>query len=807
MPERKLLDLVFPTGGINKVVSYSNQRPYTTPDCQNVRPTCVIKNRERGGTRQGLGKFTGTQFGSGNPIRLLTEFTAVKSDGLTYDSDYFDGSTLGSDWTTASWIGTPPAIYDELSGASSTSGEVGAVYKTLTNLDTSKEYVVEIYIEPYMGVHCGTYYLFSRMNNSTPDASTDGCTAVFTMNDAVGTYSGYLNTKYSGIATNYNFTGGTDGVSMPGLLQMFISANNVTVKWRGTTILNSQAIGAHAGKYRVGFGMNCTVAGGISLVGMFRAQYYTTSFLSETRDILCVSSNGSFYTDTFMGTFAAVTSSCTLSSAKNLQAVGRYQKLYIADHDEPRTEQTNGTTDAAGTALDSASVSDWTTLGILAADDVVVITSGTNVTAGTYAISTVSAGTITLSTSAGANGSSINFGIYRAPKIYNPATGTLTKWTATAGKGSVPSGSEIICLYRDRMVLAKDHIWYMSKSGDPLDWNYGAAATDTTRAVSGQSSDAGILGQPIKALIPHMDDYLIVGCENSLWVIRGDPVYGGQQDTVSSTIGIVDKDSWCKGPQSEIIFLSKYGVYVLSPGYQQSPIALSPEILPDDLINIDPKMFQISMSFDFDTNGVNINLTSKTSGNIYHWYIDWSEKSFWKDSYPRVQQPMRVLQYSGRDKKDACVMFGCIDGYLRYHDNSFDTDDGTSISSYVYYGPIKFGKDNFSLGMVAELTATLAKLSGSIKWKAITANSNEDLLRDPTTLLSGTSNLISGTWANVLISGVSGGKTYYSGAAKRNYPRRSGCSMIIRLSNNDNRAWAIENMTAVVERRGKKRIA
>jgi hypothetical protein len=71
----------------------------------------------------------------------------------------------------------------------------------------------------------------------------------------------------------------------------------------------------------------------------------------------------------------------------------------------------DGTTDAAGTSFDSSSFGDWTDIAGIAVttDYVVVIESGTGATPGIYQIDSVSAGAITLTTSAGANATDVVF--------------------------------------------------------------------------------------------------------------------------------------------------------------------------------------------------------------------------------------------------------------------------------------------------------------------------------------------------------------------------------------------------------------
>jgi len=98
----------------------------------------------------------------------------------------------------------------------------------------------------------------------------------------------------------------------------------------------------------------------------------------------------------------------------------------------------------------------------------------------------------------------------------------LTLWTASAGQ--VPTGCPLIANYLDRIVLAgsdKDpHVWYMSAVSDPDDWDY--SQTTVTAAIAGTSSNLGMPGFAITALVVNKDDYLIISNKQQLWLMRGD---------------------------------------------------------------------------------------------------------------------------------------------------------------------------------------------------------------------------------------------------------------------------------------------
>ena len=85
MPQKALVDLRFPVGGLNRRYAYRQQPPYTTPDCLNMRPFDVIEGRERGGSRPGLNLTYWDWLGGGTTINY---FRANAYRPLEKTSDY-----------------------------------------------------------------------------------------------------------------------------------------------------------------------------------------------------------------------------------------------------------------------------------------------------------------------------------------------------------------------------------------------------------------------------------------------------------------------------------------------------------------------------------------------------------------------------------------------------------------------------------------------------------------------------------------------------------------------------------------------
>jgi len=777
--------LVFPAAGLDKSLAYQSQPPYTSPDLLNVRPYDVIEDRLRGGSRPGMNKYAQTQLGSGSPINMLVDLHVTDDSKYRNWVDYFEGSELGAVWHTATWMTNPVTIYPG-DGAELEYLETGGNYRdAITNLDTAEEYTVEIYISPYNGAFHGKYQIYARLDAApAPTTTGDGVIAELITTGAAGVYSGTLTEYNSGTPTAYNFTGGTlaNAQADSGWFSMTISGNDITCKWNGNTLISAQAVTAHSG-VKVGFGMECTVEGGACIVDFFRVRYFRTDNDVSKRTYLIAASNGNLYRDNDTGGMTQIFSTPPLASDYPIFARQRAGKIYIADWEpwKRKDEDNNGTVAADGTTFDDAAVSDWTTLGINTDGDVIILSSPTgNITAGTYKISAVVAGSITLASDARTDttsdtGGTVSYRIGKAPKVYDPDAATLSILTATANKGVVPTGCQLIALYRDRICFASNiedpYNWYMSRSGDPLDWdNLPNNPTDAQRAVDGNNSQAGLVGQPVTALMPDGDDYMIFGAVNSLWAMDGDPADAGIIYEISENIGVLSGAAYTYKENGELIFLDTTGLYRLNHGQRIPPEPLSERSLPQEFKLIDPKQQFVTVQWNERFKGIHIFITDREKKeNLSYWW-DARVNAFFPDTFNEDRRTYSAVSHTGigADRK---VVLGCYDGYIRYFDPKRIDDDGETFSSYVTYGPIMLGKSGGHEGILNEIFCVLGENSGAVNWEVLTSESAQKL-RNQTALHSG---------------------TFTKGANYSVRPNARGRAALIKLTG-DGFAWAIESL-------------
>lgn len=786
MPSRsKILDLQFPLAGLDRRNSYRRQAPYATPDCLNVRPYDTDLDRRRGGSRPGMNKAYDEQIsGASNPVRMLNQVTIVENDGFREWSDFFDGNSLSDAWNIATWYGNrlPSVLSGDFASVDTTYDQVGAIRDAHDpTIDTTSAYQIAAYLVPYQGSYAGKYVLFAKMDDTTPDATTDGIIAEIVMEDDTEAWTGTLYVYDSdGTDTTYTFTAGTGtGAAKPGWFKMLIDGTSVKIYWRGTEV-ESQTVPAAVGQ-RWGFGMECTQDGGVCQMDAVELRYFVDEIEDKARTLAVAVANGELWRENAYGQMEELTTDLSLGD-RELQSVELGQKLYIADYGDIAAEGTDGVIDADG-KLTAASVADWTALGLNTNDFLVEVSNGTgNVTDQVCEISAIIAGSITLDPDPGDG--NCTYEIQRGPKVFDPAADTLALLTADSGKGDVPLGADVITVFKDCLVLCRERVWYMSRQGDVNDWD--TSETDSQAAVAATNSEAGQVGGRILSAHSFHDAYLIFGCTASTWLMRGHPAFGGQLGAVSLVAGTIGKHAAEVTPDGQYVFLSHDGLYRQPLSTQMMSEPLSKKKIPQDLQNLQSDDRVTSLLYDPDRDGMHVLVSSESGADVYHYWLDMEYLGLFPETFPANYQPYCSCFFKGQNPAHNKVLVGCKDGYIRTFEDAAETDEGTEIDSYVFIGPFRVGNSLYHEGILKSLDAALSEDSGSVDWSVQVGNTNENAARNSATT--------SGTWA------TTGGMQYTS------YPRARGGSAVVKLANSTTRKWALEGITAVVERIGKQRI-
>lgn len=286
-----------------------------------------------------------------------------------------------------------------------------------------------------------------------------------------------------------------------------------------------------------------------------------------------------------------------------------------------------------------------------------------------------------------ADGKNVNY--------YDGATAAVRSWSTDLTAGSLPgSGTDrarLIEMWRGRIVLSgvrsDPHNWFMSKLGDPFDWNYAPSPETVVQAVAGNNSNAGLIGDVINSMCAYDDDTLIFWGDHTIWQMTGDPAEGGRVDLVSDMTGAAFGRPWCKGPQGEIYFVgSRGGIYRMNVG--NKPERISSARIEEKLNQVNLDTTIIRPIYDDRTMTVHFYFTPLTAGATTHYAWDLREEAFWADSFAdNNYNPRTVHVMEGDDPNDRVVVIGSDDGRIRYLDYTNKSDDQKAINSYIYFGP------------------------------------------------------------------------------------------------------------------------
>lgn len=368
---------------------------------------------------------------------------------------------------------------------------------------------------------------------------------------------------------------------------------------------------------------------------------------------------------------------------------------------------------------------------------------------------------------------------------FDPALNTVYPWTASAGELPVDDEgnyARLICTWRGRTVLAglpKDpQDWFMSKVGDPTNFDYAPSSPSSTDAIAGQNAPQGFVGDVINCLIPYSDDTLIMGGDHSITVFRGDPLNGGNLDLVTNAVGMTWGMPYCMDPAGTVYFFSnRTGVfsYVPNPGEKPKRISQGIETL---LQEIDTGSNNIRLLWDERMQGLHVFVTPLSAAEVTTNYF-WEARTgaWWKDRYARPGfQPTCCTTLDGNLPNDRVTLVGCWDGFVRALDPTATKDDGRAIESYVLIGPIL--TKTLDDILLKSMQAVLATGSGDVTFQVFVGATAEEA----------TSNapVLSGTWR-----------------AGRNYAsqiRRAGHAIYVKLSASS--PWAMESIRAVFAPQG-----
>lgn len=707
MGQKQLIELPWPRQGLVENSALSTQTPGSTTDCLNVRNYDVYDRRNRGGQRSGHKKYFSTKVNGSNAIQRLGQVVqsfdvnTVVADNpiLTVDED--NDFTLGQEIQTDSvWTerevaegSTPNKTQPDITtpnGVMKTSSHLSDVYITNTTTSNSDPGVLLVHTTTLV---VGSSYVVQCLVDPPDEASTASHRGIMGI---------FLRLDLDDLDNDTGY---------------------ISVGWRSTSQSGTQDV-------QMMWGVGVTPARVADMTNLGS----TTEVLPGTPVRFEVRVKDNIFT-VFMN-FVEIGQFTSSSNASEV-GIGFYcdaGEVAASDNNSPWIKDILVSTGSQPASLRTSKV---------------VVVSGGNIYSGAPAdgLTLVTGGTdalIAVGFDMGLHGAfqKVYFcdGTTANYSVLTLLTNAVADWGAAVTAGTIPQGSadatkacRIMALYRGRIVMSglqsDPQNWFMSKVGDPLDWDYAPAITTAIQAVAGNNADAGELGDIMTALAPYSDDLMVMGGANSLWVMRGDPAAGGAIDNISYETGIVGPDAITWDWKGNLYFFGTNGLYRLPNG------SFTPELVSDGRLDkifseVDPSVSRIILSYDLVTRGIHIlisPLTQPTTAST-HYFYDERTDSFWPDQYPIAHGPTAVLAYKGDGPTDTAVMLGGYDGFIRQFDANTLTDDGTVISSRVRMTPVTPGR-TFGSARLDELTFILDQQSDDVTVKVWVGDTVEEAER------------------------------------------------------------------------------
>jgi hypothetical protein len=387
-------------------------------------------------------------------------------------------------------------------------------------------------------------------------------------------------------------------------------------------------------------------------------------------------------------------------------------------------------------------------------------------------------------------------------KIFDPSDNTVdsTPSYTLDDSADAPRNCKIVFRYHDRLVVCDDSAnpqrWYMSKTSEPMNYDYSGTGADS--AIFSQNTNMGQLGEPIRAAAPHGDQCVIFFCTNSTWSLRADPGYGGRLDNLSQRIGCVSRNAWCRTSDGWLFWLSQEGVCAMPPGCGSTPISVSREKVPDDLMFIKNDEYHVSMEYDGRHRGIHLYITAiGTNPARTHYWLDVKQTmnddktgapTYWPVTLST--SPICTGIYEGSASNDVSDVLIGMGGPPII--KQFDERISCEAESYIDYGPLATAgsrSGGFLNGSIDQINSVMASSNANatgdnVTWSVRTGKSAEQAF-DATARDSG-------IWR------------YHNNTTRL---RVRDPYYVLRVKGAAKKNWSVENITAVVQPRTKVRFS
>jgi len=360
---------------------------------------------------------------------------------------------------------------------------------------------------------------------------------------------------------------------------------------------------------------------------------------------------------------------------------------------------------------------------------------------------------------------------------YDPETAEVSELKSNT-YGTAKFRPAILEVWRDRLVgMRFDDApagWLMSAVGDPFNHDLFPPVAVITQAVAGSSPEgAGLVPGAVTGFAPVSDDWAVIGTDNSILQLSGDPMQGGQHDLVSGEIGMAFGRAWVKDDNETLYFVSTDGsIYRMDRGSR--PVSMTDTRIHSRTRSVDFTKDFVRLAWDQESLSFYVSIfpyqsadpaPSKTELFVY----SRRDQAWLQDEYNVGLRS--IASVNGDLPTDRRILFGGTDGYVRKIDPAAFSDDGAAIYSRCLVGPL-VPEATANEWLLSRLMAVMATELGAVQYEVFSGETADEM--------------------KLVASG-----TFEPGRSMPHWIRRRGPTLWVRFSSAaPNLSWACESLQA-----------
>lgn len=432
-----------------------------------------------------------------------------------------------------------------------------------------------------------------------------------------------------------------------------------------------------------------------------------------TKYILACQANKIFFSEADVSVFTEI-AGCTLDTTDNVTMASAFQKVFVANGAIKKVLDFLNNKLVIAVALTTAPLKgDLLTQATSGAKALVDSVSADKTTIYATKITAEDFNITNTISSDDAGGVTMDPATFTPSAITKPTSPHQYDYVVHPSKTTqIPGRFYLICLYSGRIVLAGNPenpgAWYMSRQADPFDYDF---TTDTQAPVSSDNADYGDVPDIIKALVPYHDDYLIMGCQDSIHYIQGDPKAGGARLVLSDTVGFFGDSCWAFDGGGNLWFWGTGGLYKMSVATGISkPTNITTDIIANlvSTVDADPHTHKVVLGYDKSRDGIKLVSTNLSTGVNQGYWIQIKPFGIWPEDVDSTIAIYSMASHNDTDPANSALLLGGKDGFIRKEDDATKDDEGTStdliITSEILLPVIPLGKDSDSKGKLISTT-------------------------------------------------------------------------------------------------------